>query len=38
MWIQLKDTAGLKLSDQVYFSTSVDCDENLVFINWNELP
>ncbi|MBM2843081.1 MAG: hypothetical protein HW404_918 [Anaerolineales bacterium] len=38
MWIQLKDTAGLNLSDQVYFSTSVDCDENLVFINWNELP
>jgi hypothetical protein len=38
MWIQLKDTAGLKLSDQIYFSTSVDCDENLVFINWNELP
>jgi hypothetical protein len=37
MWIQLKDTAGLKLSDQIYFSTSVDCDENLVFINWNEL-
>jgi len=38
IWIQLMDTAGLDLSDQVYFSTSVDCDENLVFINWNELP
>ena len=38
MWIQLMDTAGLDLSDQVYFSTSADCDENLVFINWNELP
>ena len=38
MWIQLKDTAGLELSDQVYFSSSADCDENLVFINWNELP
>jgi hypothetical protein len=38
MWIQLKDTAGLDLSDQVFFSTSADCDENLVFINWNELP
>ena len=38
MWIQLMDTAGLDLSDQVYFSTSVNCDKNLVFINWNELP
>jgi hypothetical protein len=38
MWIQLMDTAGLDLSDQVYFSTSADCDKNLVFINWNELP
>ena len=38
MWIQLLDTAGLKLSDQVYFSTSTDCDKNLVFINWTELP
>jgi hypothetical protein len=38
MWIQLKDTAGLPLSDQVYFSTSTNCDKNLVFINWNEMP
>jgi hypothetical protein len=38
MWIQLKDTAGLALSDQVYFSTAVECDKNLVFINWNEMP
>lgn len=38
MWIQLEDTAGLKLSDQVYFNSSADCDENLVFINWNEMP
>jgi hypothetical protein len=38
MWIQLKDTAGLNLSDQVYFSTSTNCDKNLVFINWNEMP
>jgi len=38
MWIQLLDTAGLKLSDQVYFSTSTNCDKNLVFINWTELP
>lgn len=38
MWIQLSDTAGLDLSEQVYFSTSADCDKNLVFINWNELP
>ncbi|HMK09011.1 MAG TPA: hypothetical protein VK449_08290 [Anaerolineales bacterium] len=38
MWIQLRDTAGLALSDQVYFSTSNQCDKNLVFINWNEMP
>lgn len=38
MWIQLSDTAGLALSDQVTFNTSADCDKNLVFINWNELP
>jgi hypothetical protein len=38
MWIQLKDTAGLKLSDQVYFITGGTCDKNLTFINWNQLP
>jgi hypothetical protein len=38
LWIQLKDAAGLNLSDQVYFSTSTNCDKNLVFINWNEMP
>ncbi len=37
MWIQLMDTAGLDLSDQVYFSTSANCDKNLVFINWNQI-
>ena len=37
MWIQLKDTAGLNLSNQVYFSTSTKCDQNLVFINWNQI-
>lgn len=37
MWVQLKDTAGLALSDQVYINTSDQCDKNLVFLNWNQI-
>lgn len=37
MSIQLKDTAGLPLSDQVSITTSDQCDQNLVFINWLQI-
>ncbi|HET7011532.1 MAG TPA: hypothetical protein VFI11_12225 [Anaerolineales bacterium] len=37
LWIQLKDTAGLLLSDKVFFNTSAQCDQNMVFINWNQV-
>lgn len=37
MWVQLRDTAGLPLSDPVYITTSDQCDKNLVFINWIQI-
>jgi len=37
IWVQLRDTAGLPLSDKVFITTSDQCDKNLVFINWNQI-
>ena len=37
LWIQLKDSAGLILSDKVFINTSDQCDKNMVFINWNQV-
>lgn len=37
LWIQLNDTAGVTLSEQVFFDTSDSCDENFVLINWNQV-
>ena len=37
MWIQLRDTAGLILSEKVTFDTSDECIENLTLINWNQI-
>ena len=37
LWIQLKDTAGLLLSEKVNINTSDVCDKNMVFINWNQV-
>jgi len=37
LWIQLLDTAGVPLSDKVYFDTSDKCSENLVLFNWDQM-
>ena len=37
LWIQLLDTAGVPLSDKVYFDTSDKCNENLVLFNWDQM-
>lgn len=37
LWIQLNDTAGVTLSDQIFFDTSASCDENFVLINWRQV-
>ena len=37
LWIQLKDNAGLVLSEKVNINTSDVCDKNMVFINWNQV-
>jgi hypothetical protein len=37
VWIQILDTAGVPLSDKVYFSTSDKCSENLVLFNWDQV-
>jgi hypothetical protein len=34
LWIQLADQANLPVSEKVYFSTSADCQHNLVLINF----
>jgi hypothetical protein len=37
VWIQILDTAGVPLSDKVYFNTSDKCSENLVLFNWDQV-
>ena len=33
----LLDTAGVPLSDKIYFDTSDKCSDNLVLFNWNQV-
>jgi hypothetical protein len=37
LWIQVNDTAGVPLSDQVFLETTDSCDENFVLVNWNQV-
>lgn len=37
LWMQILDTAGVPLSDKIYFDTSDKCSENLVLFNWNQV-
>ncbi len=37
MWAQLKDTAGLTLSDKVSISTNESCEENLLLLSWKQI-
>lgn len=37
LWVQILDTAGVPLSDRIYFDTSDKCSENLVLFNWNQV-
>ena len=37
LYIRLFDTAGLPLSDQIFFSTSPECDKNLVLVHFNQI-
>lgn len=37
LWIQVNDTAGVTLSEQVFFDTSESCDENFVLVNWAQV-
>ena len=37
LWIRVFDTAGLPLSDQIFFSTSGDCDKNLVLVHFKQV-
>jgi hypothetical protein len=36
LWIQLFDQSGAPLSEQVYLTTSGDCDKNLVFVRFKQ--
>ena len=35
--IQLLDQAGLPLSDEIFFNTSANCQENLILINFKQV-
>lgn len=37
IWIQLNDGSGTPLSDQVNVSTSNNCSENFVMVNWRQV-
>jgi hypothetical protein len=37
LWIQLRDTAGLPLSDKFYLTTFEACDKNQVLVNWRQV-
>lgn len=37
LWVQLQDTAGVPLSQRVDLTTSSDCEENFVLVNWNQV-
>ena len=37
LWVQILDTAGVPLSDKIFFDTSDKCSENLVLFNWNQV-
>ncbi len=37
LWVQLRDQAGLSMSDKYYFSTYDNCDKNLIIINFKQV-
>lgn len=37
LWVQLLDQAGLPMSDKIYFNTLDTCDDNLVFVNFQQV-
>ena len=37
LWIRIYDTAGLPLSDKIRFSTSGECDKNLVLVHFKQV-
>ncbi len=37
LWVQLFDQAMLPLSEQIYFDTFADCEQNLILINFNQV-
>jgi hypothetical protein len=37
LWVQILDTAGVPLSDKIFFATSAKCSENLVLFNWTQV-
>lgn len=37
LWVQLSDPSELPLSDKIYFDTFVECDKNLILINFNQV-
>lgn len=37
LWVQLRDQAGLPMSDKYYFATYDNCDKNLIIINFKQV-
>ncbi len=38
LWVQVRDNAGVELSEIVFFNTSDACSENQILINWSQIP
>ena len=37
LWLQLQDTAGLELSDQLFLTTYESCEQNFMLVNWRQV-
>jgi hypothetical protein len=37
LWVQMRDTAGLALSDKYNLTTYEDCQKNLILVNWRQV-
>ncbi len=37
LWLQLQDTAGIDLSNQLFLTTIESCEQNFLLINWRQV-
>jgi len=37
MWVQIDNGSGTPLSERVFLTTTTDCNENLILVNWRQV-